>query len=309
MNQTPGGDRICHGCFEDSCVNCYNCGCAVWQNECTYYDDNPYCRRCYSRVHRDWDTKEFHCGDPHYDDIGSKRRFGIELETSECPNHYPLRETTLWGCKPDCSIEGLEFISPPLYGDEGLQDIYNFCREANFRGWNVDSRCGYHAHFDLTGETWQALRSIAYAYRKTYTMWSRFVSDGRSENAMCGTPRYRCENIAAIKSAEDWEYFVAARDRFEFLNWRAYLVHSTLEIRTHDPTLNVVEICNWIKVHTRFIDYVARLTIDEIDFLFGSTANKNFRVLSEIVGNTLADFYRDRARNFGKPVVRETVTA
>jgi hypothetical protein len=196
----------------------------------------------------------------------------------------------------------LEFVSPILQGDQGLAEIKTFCRRARELNWRVNRYCGYHVHFDMTNETWQSLRSIAYAYYKTFQLWSKFVSDARSNNPMCGKPDYNDSSIKQIACNEDWDYFVGARDRFEFVNWRAYLVHSTLEVRSHDATLKVSAICKWIKIHSRFIDGVKDLTLDEIDILFNGDIEFQFRSLEMLIGSDLADYYAERAAHYSKPV-------
>jgi hypothetical protein len=199
----------------------------------------------------------------------------------------------------------LEFVSPILYGDQGLVEIKSFCKLAKDRRWKTNRYCGYHAHFDASEETWESLRSIAYAYRKTYEVWCCFVSDSRSSNPMCGAPDYNLGDIANLSNAEDWEYFAAACDRFEWLNWRAYMVHGTLEFRSHDPSLNAVEICNWIKVHARFIDFVKSWSLADLNELFNGSVQDRFKAISDIVGSELADYYANRAECFGKPVVKQ----
>jgi hypothetical protein len=232
----------------------------------------------------------------------SKRKFGVELETSRCNGYRELYGNTIWGCHTDCSIEGREFISPILYGDEGLIEIENFCGNAHRRRWHVNHYCGYHAHFDMSKETWEAMRSIAYAYRKMYDMWCRLVSESRAHNAYAGPPNYSPEDVRRVNSASDWEYFVGARDRFEFVNWRAYLVHGSFEVRSHDATLDKDMICDWVMLHTRFIDYVSCMSLDEIDDKFSGSVESQFAALSEIVGEELATKYADRSDVYGSSV-------
>jgi hypothetical protein len=224
----------------------------------------------------------------------------VELETSECPDHVNLFDNTIWGCKTDYSISGMEFVSPILYGDEGLTEIETLCVAG--RNWQIHRTCGYHVHFDVTNEDWRSLRSIAYAYCKTYALWSRFISDYRCTNSMCAGPNYSIEDILDIHSAEDWDYFVAQRDRFEFVNWRAYLVHGTIEVRMHDASLNAEEICNWVKCHARFIDFVSSCSRNDIKDLFSCGIEQQFKVLSDIVGNELSEYYAERAVQFGKRI-------
>jgi len=302
MRYTPSEDRglLCRDCFSDVCYVCDECGDSIWIDDAIHTDDGTYCSRCHRHSRREWEAKEFIRDNITYDIIGSTRKFGVELETSECPDHAELFNNTIWGCKTDCSISGMEFVSPILYGDQGLEEIETLCESG--QGWKIHRTCGYHVHLDVTNEDWRALRSIAYAYHKTYSLWCHFVSDYRCTNHMCAAPSYSVEDILDISNAEDWDYFVAARDRFEFVNWRAYLVHGTIEIRIHDASLNAEEICNWVKCHARFIDFVGSCSRNDIKDLFSCGFGQQFQVLSDIIGKELSKYYAERAYRHGHQI-------
>jgi|WetSurMetagenome_2_1015567.scaffolds.fasta_scaffold01858_18 hypothetical protein len=298
---TPDEHTACESCYNDRCGVCDHCGAGRWSDDIITTSHGRLCATC-NRELGEWEAGEFVVNNPTYDDIGSTRKFGIELETARCNNYLTLRGNTIWECKTDCSIEGREFVSPILYGDEGLNEIRNFCAIARRLHWTVNRYCGYHAHFDVSHETWESLRSIAYAYRLTYDLWCRLVSDGRAQNAYCGSPDYSLDDIQTINSMSDWEYFVGARDRFEFVNWRAYLVHGSCELRSHDASLNSAIICDWIKLHARFIDKVSPMSLTEIDNLFQGRVSNQFDSLTPLIGEALADVYASAAEEYGHPV-------
>jgi hypothetical protein len=242
---------------------------------------------------------DFVCENPTYDRIGSTRRFGVELETSRCENHRSIRGGTIWECKSDCSIEGKEFVSPILYGDQGLDEVIDFCATANRMRWRVSRHCGYHAHFDVENEDWQSLRSIAYAYRLTQNLWMQLVSEDRAHNSYCGRVDYEADEVAGINSESDWEYFVGERDRFEYINWRAYLVHGSVELRLHDASLDATAINNWVMIHLRFIDYVKQYSIDALREKFMGDTDAQMEMMHDIIGNALWEYYIEVASRNG----------
>jgi hypothetical protein len=252
-----------------------------------------------------WDSEPFDNVFPTYQEISS-RRFGVELETSECDGYEDIQDSTSWACKRDCSIDGMEFISPVLWGDQGLLAVKSFCRLAG--DWTTNRTCGYHLHLDMTGELWRNLQSIAYAYLRTYRIWTRLVNERRADNPMCGEPAYASHDIHNILSFDDWHYFVGTRDRFEFVNWRAWFVHKTLEVRLHEGTLNPTTIINWIKMHSRFVDTVRLLDLSDIDDAFGGNHYNQWKAMTDIVGSELSDFYRGRAESYGHSMTRVGVT-
>jgi hypothetical protein len=238
----------------------------------------------------------FTVSDSHYDRIGSRRRFGVELETYRCPDHNVLNGHTIWECKHDCSIEGMEFVSPILYGDEGLEEIERFCQRAEELHFEVSRQCGYHAHFDVSTESTDSLKAIAYAYRRTYEVWCSLVPNSRSDNRYCGSPDYESSDI----THEDFDYFVGKRDRFEFVNWRAYLVHGSVEVRLYQGSLDAEEICNWLILHARFIDFVKDKSFSELDSLFHNTPREDFVAIAEIIGPELAEYWIRKSEEWHK---------
>jgi len=221
-----------------------------------------------------------------YNRVGSPLCFGIELETASCPKHTELRGKTQFGVKEDGSINGLEFISPILSGNAGLNEIRSFCRLAKKQGFTVDDDCGFHLHIDMRQMSWSQRRSIAYAYRLTYTLWKHLVSDSRWNNTYCESPSYSSRQIA---SASSFTAFERNRSRYEFLNLRAYSSHKTYEIRGYQGTLNATEICNWVKVNLRFVEAVKDKPLNELCEMFAPRKAK--RELRRIFGTTLSNYY------------------
>ncbi len=290
---------FCPSCMEEHIRLCINCD-SYFRLEEGAEDTNgdPICYNCESDCIT-WTALEFNPIESNFDEIQSKRTFGIEIETARCNGFSKLKNDTIWGCTNDYSIAGKEFITPPLYGDEGLKLIRDFCDTANSLGWEVDSHCGLHLHIGIKHFNAVELRSLAYAYHITYGIWSKFVSYNRVSNSMCASPSYPQSDITNINidDLEDWEYFVAARDRFDAVNWRAFLVHGTIELRLMDGTLSGELICNWIKAHVRFIDFVTKHNIDELDLLLDGDDYYQFTAITEIIGMDLADYYAQLAHS------------
>ena len=291
---SPEGETWCEECFNRDCIRCHNCGDSVEADNAFYQGTVPYCSDCYHNSN-EWSMGEFNSMNPTFDVIGSTRKYGIELETSQCSGHTALNGNTIWECKHDCSISGMEFVSPILFGDAGLMEIEKFCAEANSRSFEIDMSCGYHAHFDVSNESEDSLKAIAYTYRKTYDLWNACVSSNRSDNRYCGSPDYNCEDIVN----EDWDYFVGKRDRFEYVNWRSYLVHGSVEVRLYQGTLDAAEICNWVKLHARFIDFIRNLSFRQIDEMFRGDMYAQYAALTNIVGNELGDYWAEKSRRAG----------
>jgi len=297
MHTDPNGAPLCSICFNTYFIVCSDCGNTISNDEAQTIFNEVYYPECARRVN-EWPEKDFPMENLHFDTIPSRRGYGVELETSTCEGFQELNGNTIWGCHKDVSIEGMEFVSPVLYGDEGFTEIAKFCKFARRKGFRVNRNCGYHVHFDMRNETEDSLKAIAYAYAITYPLWCALVPNNRSDNAYCGGLDYNPEEILK----EDWEYFVGKRDRFEYINWRAYLVHGSMEIRLYQGTLDATEICNWIKTHAIFIDTVKNMSFNEIKAMFSDNVYQLFKALTNIIGNDLADYWAEKAHSHGKNI-------
>lgn len=302
-------DRIlCRSCYNRRYVNCNNCGDSVDRNTArrTMVGTTPrfLCQGCQGR--EQWPYRDFPaCRE--FDEIRSHRKFGIELETSSCPEHHTLRELTILGCKEDGSVDGMEFISPPMYGDGGLQVIRDFCDHARRMEFKVDSACGYHVHCDLTNENSEQLSAIALAYHYTYPVWMKFVSRSRRTNYYCVEHDYNPSDFKMANNfAEFMDQFITS-DRYKWINWHAYRQHKTLEIRFHGGTLNEAKIINWIKAHLRFIDHMATLRPATIARKFaGRSTHDIFYEMAETWNDeALTNYFMERAAEFGSRISRD----
>ena len=287
----------CQHCFEDILAPCSLCGIRLLPIDFyTTRSGQFVCRHCTAH-HRNWEPKDFEPTEVTYNEIPSERTFGVEFETSCCEDYSLLYDSIQLGCKDDPSICGKEFITAPLYGDQGLQVIRDFCKLAKDNEWRTDNQCGLHIHLGLLHESVNEMQQIALAYFLTYDYWTTIVEARRSTNAMCHRPTWPIQNILNIDTQEDLDYFVTSRDRFEFVNWRSYLVHGTLEIRGMHGSLDAEETCNWVKAHLKFLEYAKSKTLSELLISLGASRNNRFTTMKQILGSDLIDFYSQKYRN------------
>jgi len=295
------GDFFCESCYSDLYTHCYDCENEVLSDDSVYCDrdGHTYCRDCYPRDCEGWDYGKFRPG-ALFTEIRSFRHFGVELETSQCNERSEMEGSTCFDCRDDGSISGKEFTSPPLSGDAGLNEIRKFCDCARSLRFEVNRDCGYHAHFDVTELSADEKASVAYAYKLTYDVWLAFVNSTRRNNHFCKTVEWGRINLEGLDSEEAWYHFSRNTDRYTWVNLAAYARHKTFEIRLHTATLDREKVCNWIKAHTRFIDWAVSKTFDELEDCFHGSTKAKFRVLSAIWGDAaLSDYYTARAAEFG----------
>lgn len=292
-----GHTAICQTCYAGDYFTCDNC-CEVYY--CDDYRGDGYCAECHRENCCDdgeWDTgcSPLFSGSAR---LGSARRYGIELETDSCPKHEDLFGNTCFGSKHDGSINGKEFVSPVLCGDTGLDAVSHLCDFASRNRWKVNSTCGFHLHLDMTREDNEACRAVAIAYCLTARVWQAFMPESRRKNHYCADLQWSPEDV---KRAPCFNEFCGIQGRYQWFNLAAYCEHRTFEVRLHCGTLNADKVINWVKAHTRFIDAISDMTVDQVEQTFaGRTVSELFRIIAELWDDEdLTRFYENRANEFG----------
>jgi hypothetical protein len=315
---------FCSACASDygysRCVSCgtYNVAAEVENGYCKDCLDKYFvhCDSCDDLIHKD--DAEINngvfcpeCGDCEYlskvciesdtfDVIKSRRFYGLELETAGCDYTSLLRANKAWGSKYDGSIVGKEFVTSKINGDAGARAVSNLYEVAINNRWTVDTRCGYHLHLDMTNESVDGLKAITGAYAHTAGVWRRFVASSRVNNEWCRDNSFG--DFESIATNHGWRTYCDTRgSRYQWLNWRAYLSHKTVEVRIHEGTLDYMAIVNWVKAHTSFVDWAARVGLEAVKkSFFNKTTQEQFDALCNI---WVEDGYTDLPDYYAKKSV------
>jgi hypothetical protein len=261
VHQSRWNEPLCWICFDRDFFHCTDCGRTEYRGETP---DDELCSTCYDRI-RFWHPHDVTPAKT-FKKTKTSRCFGLELETSECTDHVKLRNKTCFGVKEDGSVDGLEFYSPILSGDQGLAEVRKFCRLAKKHHFRVDDQCGYHLHIDMRGSTVTERKRIAYAYRLTFSLWQHLVREDRWENTYCEGPGYTPQEL---RDTHNFTTFERHQCRYQFVNLRAFHDHSTYELRGFQGTLDHHEICNWIKAHLYFVEFCKDASLARLDAMFG----------------------------------------
>lgn len=222
-----------------------------------------------------------------------ERSFGIELEVAYCPKYETALDKHIFGAKYDGSITegGMEFFSPVLYGDRGLEAVSAFCTVANQMKWRVDSSCGFHLHVGLAYCRDQHLNNILYSLIRA------------EDAAMSVVPQTRRHSQYCKRFDEDFfeNYYMVADKSFRAMagcgrlsrkywaNVKAYARHQTLELRHHSATLNYEKIENWVRLWLTFVNKCRNLVFE------GGDLNDFLDFIGE---DDLKRFYLKRAEKF-----------
>lgn len=270
------GDDWCESCYCDNFTSCDDCGAEIDINSGEYHSDDYgiYCTNCRSHSHGDeWDQDYHWRGCDAYDKLGSSRKFGVELETSYSPDYEDWAHGYGWGAKTDGSTSGMEFVSPPMHGNDGYDSVIDFARRMDRNGCEINRDCGYHVHIDLSDTSKEQRKAIALAYHYTRKQWAKFVDCERRDTFYA---RYNVDS--RHNGSGDWDRDKImggddkpdAYDRYCWANWNAFNRHKTIEIRSHEATCDGRAVINWVKAHIKFVDYVKSMTVGQVTRAFGS---------------------------------------
>lgn len=189
--------------------------------------------------------------------FGSDRYFGIELETNQgkCSRDFAFT------AKADGSINGWEYVSHKLRGNDGLREIRDFMDSAQHL--EVGDNCGFHVHMDVSGCNSRQLFIAAMAFVVTEDFWFERVRDNRQNNNYC----YRWQNgifndlFENSRMGAHFGDFANYQDRYAWFNLSAFGRHGTLENRLHHATWEFTEVRDWVILNLRFLEAALRMEL------------------------------------------------
>ncbi len=225
--------------------------------------------------------------------LAPTRSFGVEIEVYNLfygvlippyngivPNHLnPLADPILevgidlgslpkqWRFVQETSIKGggaVEVVSPPLTGQEGLDQIALVCACLEAGGAKVNGSCGLHVHHDASDFTCVELRRLL----NLVHLWEEAIyfclPPERRENETCRPMEIDLEALAIpcdetcdtdcrikglwyhVGNRYDGSGEKYCKTRYHGLNLHAYWTLGTIEFRYLPSTLNADKIHGWL---------------------------------------------------------------
>lgn len=139
---------------------------------------------------------------------------------------------------------GLELVSPPLQGEAGIEEAKNAFRALRDAGARVDRSCGLHVHYDMADMHLRGIKWFVRSWFNNQDKLSYFVSASRRQGAYCRQlDQYEVEAIERMRDARR-----PAGGRYRAVNVQAFPRHGTIEVRSHQGTLDARKFENWLKL-------------------------------------------------------------
>lgn len=303
-------ELFCENCFYDNYSYCHSCNTPVHRDNVYYHESsgNDYCSECYPGDSDD-DERQNNYSEKRYspqekltyEELPYSRTFGIELETSCNPNEC---FSGYFKQVHDGSISGMEYVSPILQGDEGLQVIRDFCSDAVNSGLDTNKATGFHLHQNSKDISFRKLKNILLIYKYLEPVIYDMVAPSRKTSNWCKPIEFSVSQILNCKKEKDIQilYYSFNPDvkkqyiknyckqkfqqaRYSGCNLHSHWFRGTIELRYHGGTLNSTKVINWIKLHQIIFAYAIGHKTKTIVKLF-DYSNK-LEILNQIINQSL----------------------
>jgi len=142
--------------------------------------------------------------------------------------------------------QGLEFVSPVLKGDDGLEQVRKVCAAFNQMGVTVNHTCGFHVHVGARNEGVDFFKTLGKLYARYEETLDEIMPRPRRGNAnnYCRSIKLHIPQLDRATTVR--EAISAFPSRYHKLNLAAFAKHSTVEFRQHSGTVDASKAVNWI---------------------------------------------------------------
>ena len=178
-------------------------------------------------------------------------------------NGYTHDVMRTWKVVYDGSLQSrtgsCEVVSPPLQGNDGLNEIRSVMKVLRDAGARVNVSCGMHIHIGVDSLTQQQQANLIKAHQRFQPAFDALLTERRVTNQRWAKRRTMAN---ADRLADSWATSSDVRaisrqtDRYHALNINSFYKYGTFEFRLHHGSLNGKNATAWIALHLAFIQAV-----------------------------------------------------
>ncbi len=239
-------------------------------------------------------------------DFAFNRKFGVEMEfynVTQTSLKSKMNESGLeyrfegynhttrahWKFVTDSSISGTngrELVSPPLQGDNGLQQLRKACKALRLSKAKINQSCGLHVHIDANDYTLENFKLLILNWLKLENEIDKIMPNSRREsnNRFCKTnnkPNIK-QKIRNAQSLNQISNIFGTR--YVKMNLESYQRHGTIEFRHHSGSCNYTKIKNWILICSRLVE--------------ASKQGIKVENINQILNDDLQEYFEERQLDF-----------
>jgi hypothetical protein len=193
------------------------------------------------------------------------RGFNRETAARAVSNHsgitvnHAIGARGSWKIVSDASVSGngigLEFVSPILKGEDGLEQVRKITAALTAIGATVNTSTGFHVHVGAGDQADNAafFKNVLKLYGRFETALDAIHPASRraSTNSYCKSVRSLATRVDTASTTA--EIFRLANDRYHKVNLAAFAKHRTVEFRQHAGTVDGNKAVNWITLCLRIV--------------------------------------------------------
>jgi hypothetical protein len=168
-----------------------------------------------------------------------------------------------WKVERDGSVSsgdwGGEIVSPILSGEDGLSQMRAIMQGLRQAGATVDSDCGLHVHLSVQSMSNEARAQMVAQFYEHHDTIDRFVAKSRTKAGNGQPYRNYCQRGDSYEISNQVEMMrdrgtFGYTDKYRSLNLTPYAKYGTVEVRTHQGSLNGRKVSEWIRLLVGFLD-------------------------------------------------------
>lgn len=200
-------------------------------------------------------------GGVHWDALGIVERAMQQVGLVATHERYNHETRSYWKVVSDGSLGrgGVEVVSPPLSGAEGLRQVKIACDALRAAGARVSRRCGLHVHLGAADLTLDELKDVVRVYERDYDEIVGTLAPSRRYNSYCH--RWVNQEQDRLNSATSEHGVVNAAGRYKTVNLNtSYSRYKTVEFRQHQGTIEFRKIEAWLRLCMEVVNEARELS-------------------------------------------------
>lgn len=167
---------------------------------------------------------------------------------------------TTWKVVYDGSLSnrGCEVVSPPLTGEEGLNQLRKVCKALTAIRCKISRRCGFHVHVGAAAQGLGFFKNLVRLYSSAEKSIDRFLSPSRTNNVYCHSIRVNGDSLEAATTLADVARAVGqdhltprGAGRYCKINLQSFWSYGTVEFRQHEGTVEAPKAEYWVRLCLR----------------------------------------------------------
>jgi Putative amidoligase enzyme len=239
----------------------------------------------------------------YYDTVRMIKAAGIPCELVPYGSAHQVHSTwkvTYDGTVVGAGLTGMEVVSPPLHGPEGLEEACKVADLLKASGHSVNTSCGMHVHVHVAPLPQSAKNRLAVDYARHEKIIDSLLPPSRrgaraAGGYACTVANVKIEDIMAVTTATQLATVMARggqlrqgrRRRYHStkyvkLNFTPHYTYGTVEFRHHSGTVESQKVRQWVRFCLRMV-HKAKESAERNDPIETETATRTVAVRARTV--------------------------